>query len=109
MIMGNAFQKEHTLIYDQILRRDEKSEGLQKYPKEVIQCHEAFIQSVRESSEAKVEIVHDALVRERVIRQQPFNSDILPLWGEYKGVQSSGSRIKLPGRGHKYGRTYDRA
>ena len=28
MIMGNAFQKNQTLIYDQILRRDEKSEDL---------------------------------------------------------------------------------
>ena len=56
-------------MYDQILRRDEKSEGLQKYPEEVIQCHEAFVQSVRESSEAKVVIFHGVLVKERIFRQ----------------------------------------
>ena len=31
MIMDNAFQKGYTLIYDHILRRNENSEGLQKY------------------------------------------------------------------------------
>ena len=45
MIMGNAFQKGHTLIYDHIPTRDENSEGLQKYPEDVIQCHEAIVQT----------------------------------------------------------------
>lgn len=38
MIMGNVFQKKNqTLIYDQILSRDKKSEeGLQKYPEDII-------------------------------------------------------------------------
>ena len=29
MIMGNAFEKDHSLLYDHLLRRDDKSEGLQ--------------------------------------------------------------------------------
>lgn len=80
------FRKIKLLIYDQILRRDEKSDGLQKYPEDIIQCHETFVQSVLESSEAKVEIVHGVLVRERIFQEQSFNFDVLPLWGEFKGV-----------------------
>ena len=107
MIMGNAFQKNQTLIYDQILRRDEKSEGLQKYPQDIIQSHETFVQSVRESSEAKVEIVHGALVRERIFQQQSSNFDILPLWGEFKGVSivlDHESNYKNADRGNTYRR-----
>lgn len=66
-IMGNAFKKNHSLLYDHLLRRDEKSKGLQKYPKDVVKCHEAFIQTVRESIEAKVEVVYGAAVRERML------------------------------------------
>ena len=80
------FRKIKLLIYDQILRRDEKSDGLQKYPEDIIQCHETFVRSVREFSEAKVEIVHAILVRERIFQQQSFNFDVLPLWGDFKGV-----------------------
>jgi hypothetical protein len=47
IIMGNAFEKGNSLIYDHLLRRDEKSEGLQMYPEDVVRCHEAFIQKVR--------------------------------------------------------------
>ena len=79
MIMGNVFQQNQTLIYDQVLRREWNSEGLQRYPEDIIQRHETFVQSVRESSEAKIEIVHGALVRERIFQQQSFNFDVLPL------------------------------
>lgn len=107
MIMGNAFQKGHTLIYDHILRRDENSEGLQKYPEDVIQCHEAFVQTVRESSEAKVEIVHGAKVRERIFRCPSFDFEVLPLWGKYKGVSivlDHESNYRNAEPGHKYRR-----
>jgi len=36
IIMGNVFEKDDSLLYDHLLRRDEKSEGLQKYPEDVI-------------------------------------------------------------------------
>ena len=79
MIMGNAFEKGHTLIYDQILRRDQDSDGVEKYPKDVVQCHENFIQDIREPSEAKVEVICGKIVRKRLMRDDRFKFDILPL------------------------------
>jgi hypothetical protein len=67
IIMGNAFKKGSSLIYDHLLRRDEKSEGLKMYPEDVVRCHEAFIQKVRESMEAKVEVVYSTPVKERML------------------------------------------
>ncbi len=99
--------KKATLIYDHILRRDENSEGLQKYPEDVIQCHEAFVQTVRESSKAKVEIVPDAKVRERIFQCPSFDFEVLPLWGEYKGVSivlNHESNYRNAEPGHKYRR-----
>ena len=105
--MGDAFQKGHTLIYDQIPRRDERSEELRGYPGEVIQCHEAFVQSVSESSEAKVEIVHGVLVKERMSQLQSFVFDVLPRWEEYKGVSidlDCESNYRNAEKGHYYRR-----
>ena len=62
--MGNAFEKDKSLISDHLLRRSEKSEGLQNYPKDVKRCHEAYLQKVRESMEAKVEVVYGRPVKE---------------------------------------------
>lgn len=62
MLMGNAYQ-EGTLTYDQILRREKKSEALEKYSEAVVQCHETFVRKIRESSEAKVEIIHGEPVK----------------------------------------------
>lgn len=57
LLMGNAYQ-EGTLTYDQILRREKKLEALEKYPEAILQCHETFLRKIRESSEAKVEMIH---------------------------------------------------
>lgn len=91
MIMGNAFHKGHTLIRDHRLRRDEKSEGLQEYPEEIIQCHEVFVRSVRACSEASVGVVHGLPVRERMMRQKSCDRAVLPLWGEKGRVNHSGA------------------
>ena len=107
MIMSNAFKKGHALMYDRNLRSEEKSEAIKEYPEDIIQCHEAFIQSVRESSEAKVEVVHGARVRERMVRQLSFQHDVLPLWGHYKGVSIFLDRecnYKNKEKGHHYRR-----
>jgi len=85
-IMGNAFEKDKSLIYDHLLRRHEKSEGLKDYPEDVTRCHEAYIQKVRESMEAKVEVVYGTPVKERMLQEQAFKVDVLPLWGEYEGI-----------------------
>ena len=67
IMMGNAFEKDKSLIYDHLFRRDEKSEGLQNYPEDVKLCHETYIQKVRESMEAKVEVVYGTPVKNRML------------------------------------------
>jgi hypothetical protein len=84
--MGNAFEKGKSLIYNHLLRRDEKSEGLQNYPEDVKLCHEAYIQKVRESMEAKVEVVCGTPVKNRMLEKQAFKFDSLRLWGEYHDI-----------------------
>jgi hypothetical protein len=82
MIMGNMFEKDQSLICDHLLMRDEKSEGLQNYPEDVKRCHELYLQKVRESMEAKVEVVFGKPVKERMLQKQASKCDTLPLWGE---------------------------
>jgi hypothetical protein len=41
--MGNIFEKDKSLIYEHLVRRDEKSEGLQNYPEGVKLYHEAYL------------------------------------------------------------------
>jgi hypothetical protein len=84
--MGNAFEKDKSLIYDHLLRRDEKSEGLQNYPEDVKLCHEIYLQKVRESMEAKVEVIYGTPVKNRMLREQAFKFDSLRLWGEYDDI-----------------------
>jgi hypothetical protein len=86
IIMGNAFEKDKSLIYDHLLRRDEKSEGLQNYPEDVKLCHEIYLQKVRESMEAKVEVIYGTPVKNRMLREQAFKFDSLRLWGEYDDI-----------------------
>jgi hypothetical protein len=107
IIMGNAFEKGNSLIYDHLLRRDEKSEGLQMYPEEVVRCHEAFIQKVRESMEAKVEVVYGTPVKEKMLQKQAYKLDLLPLWGEYEDVYiilDRESNYSNAQQGHRYRR-----
>jgi hypothetical protein len=107
MIMGNAFEKDHSLLYDHLLRRDEKSEGLQKYPDDVVKCHEAFIQTARESMEAKVEVVYGAAVRDRMLQRQGYKFDLLPLWGECDDIYiilDRESNYSNAQQGHRYRR-----
>jgi len=107
MIMGNAFEKSNSLIYDHLLRRDEKSEGLKMYPEDIVRCHEAFIQKVRESMEAKVEVVYGKQVKERMLQKQAYEVDLLALWGEYEGVciiLDRESNYSNAQQGHRYRR-----
>jgi hypothetical protein len=107
IIMGNAFEKDKSLIYDHLLRRDEKSEGLQNYPEDVKLCHEVYLQKVRESMEAKVEVVYGAAVKERMLQKQAFEFDLLPLWGEYGDtyiILDHESNYSNPQQGYQYRR-----
>ena len=85
-LMGNAYQQGTTLTYDQILRREMKSEGLKTYPEAIIQCHEILVQKIRDSSEAKVEIVHGEAVKLWMEKRPSYNYDVLSLWSSFKGI-----------------------
>ena len=107
MLMGNAFEKGKYLIYDHLLRRDENSEGLKTYPEEVKECHEAYVQKVRESMEAKVEVVYGIPVKKRMLRKQAFKFDSLRLWGEYDDIcifLDRESNYSNAQQGHQYRR-----
>ena len=86
MVMGNAFQEGHTLIFDHISRRESKSEGLEAYPEEVIRCHEDFTQQICESMVAKVEVVYGDKIKDRILTNRKSKYTILPLWGWLEGV-----------------------
>jgi len=58
MVMNNAFEKGKSLIFDDYLRRHETSEGDRIYPLSVKQVNASLIHRMRESMEAKVEIVY---------------------------------------------------
>lgn len=84
-LSGNVYQ-EGTLIYDQILRREEKSEASENYPEAVVRCHETFVRKIRESSEAKVEVIHGKAVKDWMNGRPSYRYDMLSLWAEYDGV-----------------------
>jgi hypothetical protein len=85
--MGSAFQLGHSLIFDHVSRREEKSEGLQVYPEPILHCHENFVQQIRESMQAKVEVIYGLHVKNKILQDQRLSFDMLPLWGAYRGVQ----------------------
>lgn len=79
MLMGNAFKKNETLIFDDLRRRSKKSESYETYPQEVIDCHVSWTQDICASATAKVEIMYGIHVQKRVLQRWAIT--ILPLWG----------------------------
>jgi hypothetical protein len=86
MIMENAFQKGHTMIFDHLHRRSPRSEGLKEYPRSIIERHETFTRQICESIEAKVVILYGSKLQRRVLRDATFKFTILPLWDWLEGV-----------------------
>jgi hypothetical protein len=86
MVMGTVFERHKTLMYDQLHRRDDNSEGEQYYPQAVLKCHHDFTHQIMESSESKVEVVYGQKVQNILRRRFQGQSTILPLWGFYEGV-----------------------
>jgi len=84
MVMGNAFEKGKTLLFDHLHRRSRKSEGLIKYPAAVLKVHEEFTLRITGSSAAKAEIVYGRPVQNRVLKT--IICDILPLWDRFEGI-----------------------
>ena len=85
MIMENAYRENETLIYDHLHRRSKKSEGLENYPENVVECHEQFIQKIMESSHARIEAVYGRQVQVRVLHSGPKITAI-PLWGSFANI-----------------------
>jgi len=50
MIIGNAFGKDETPVFDHIHRRSDQSRGLEEYPTQIIDCHKAFTRQILESN-----------------------------------------------------------
>lgn len=86
MVMGNGFVEGVSFVFDHLHRRHASSEGLQDYPDEVIDCHERFTQSLRDSMRAKVEIVYGAVIQSRMLSKGNHEYTALPLWGELQGI-----------------------
>ncbi|KEF53300.1 uncharacterized protein A1O9_10748 [Exophiala aquamarina CBS 119918] len=84
MLMGNAFKKEDTLIFDDLHRRSEKSESYETYPQEFIDCHMDWTQGICASVTAKVEMVYGIQVQKRVRQRRAII--VLPLWGALSDV-----------------------
>ncbi|PCH05607.1 Hypothetical protein PENO1_021470 [Penicillium occitanis (nom. inval.)] len=84
MVMGNAYQPGETLLFDHIHRREARSEAIEKYPSNVLQCHEDFTSAIAQSMQAKVEIVYGQKVQSRLLQTQAIQ--ILPLWGKFEGL-----------------------
>jgi len=87
MVMGNAYRENETLIYDHLHRRSKKSEGLENYPENVVECHEQFTQKIMESSHAKVEVVYGRQVQARVLHSG-LKTTAIPLWGSFANIFS---------------------
>lgn len=84
MIMGNAFEKGKTLLFDHLHRRSRESKGLREYPAAVLKIHEDFTLRIMGSSAAKVEIAYGRPVQNRVL--ETMTCDILPLWDRFEGI-----------------------
>ncbi|KAK1769649.1 hypothetical protein QBC33DRAFT_604725 [Phialemonium atrogriseum] len=85
MVMGNAYEPGKTLVFDHIHRRDARSEGIEKYHPELLNCHEEYTDKIGQSMMAKVEILYGEKVQSRVLTNG-LNFEVLPLWGEFEGV-----------------------
>lgn len=105
MVMGNLFDGDKSLIFDQIHRRERESRGLEEFPEPVVNCHNDFTKAVMESSEAKVEIIWGKVVRDSL--NEKFKITHIPLWGEAEGISIGllhEENFKNQEFGHKYRR-----
>lgn len=85
-MIGHGFRRCETLVFDHILRQDERSEGLKDYPPQVLQAHEDFAYDILASTHSVVVVVYGSHVQGRTLRSQKIKTTVVPLWGEYSGV-----------------------
>ena len=84
MILGTGQIPGISLLYDYIPRRHINSEGLRDFPAEIIRLYENFLQSIRESMEAKIELIYGGSAQSQILEGSKF--DMLPLWDRFKGI-----------------------
>lgn len=85
MVMGNAFKRGHTLVFDHMHRRSERSRGLAEYSPPVVQCHETFARHIYESSQAKVVMIYGKKLQDRFMSNPNYDLTLLPLWDTLEG------------------------
>ena len=86
LLCRTGFRKGQTLIFDHLSRR-EIVDGIKKYPKEILKCHEDFVDDIRCKMLAEVEVVWGKCVRLRMqerYREGDNELEPLKLWGESK-------------------------
>ncbi|KZF25554.1 hypothetical protein L228DRAFT_266020 [Xylona heveae TC161] len=83
LLLESGFTKNNSLIYDHLSRR-EVLDGISKYPKAILDCHEGFLKMLRSEMTAKVEVVWGRYVRLRAL--ETLKLERLQLWGDYKDI-----------------------
>lgn len=83
LIMANAYEPGETLIFDHLARR-EVDDGLTRYPKHILACHEDWLGKIRAKMSAYVEIGYGRAVENRML--QTLDLEPLQLWGEHTGI-----------------------
>ena len=81
--MANSFVAGKTFIFDHLARR-EALDGLEAYPKPVLECHEQWMLQPRKHSTARVEIIYGRIICRRML--QTHNLQPLHLWDNYSNV-----------------------
>lgn len=83
-LLDIGFTPDQCLMFDHLSRR-EVLDGLQAYPKQILELHESFLFKLRSNMSAIVEVCWGRCVRERMM--QLCNLTPLQLYGPYKNVQ----------------------
>jgi len=82
-----GFSSKNCLLFDHFARRDDNETVDNVYPADLCHIHEMFLTGLRNHMQAVVEICWGSKVRSRMERLLKHRLVILPLWGEYDGVQ----------------------
>jgi hypothetical protein len=85
MVMRNTFKRGHTLIFDYMYCRSERSRGLAEYSPPVVKCHETFARQKYESSQAKVVMMYGEKLQDRFMSNSNYDFTLLPLWDTLGG------------------------
>lgn len=85
MVMGNVYRENKTLTYDHLHRRSKKSDGLERFPEKVVECHEHTTQKIVELSHVTVEVPYGRHIQARVL-QSGLQLTAIPLWDSFTNI-----------------------